>query len=264
MDKKQELEFIGKNTEQYLQIEKRTLDARLEKIDLSQAEQKEIVKGETIKNIRDKGLSLLGPIGDVISTVITWNEDINQNINEAKKMILLEQYFNQTDGHSIAIHQLQEFITNPQGNTLFNKIIRILDDSPPDPELTYYLSKVLKKIIEDGDFESLFEKHKYALGQIERLTPQAITIIADYFNWPPIKLGSAIAFGPKITSDFYMEFTTAYSQAKNITDINKIKRIQHSVVEIQNLGLMYAYHAENNLTRCQLTDIGQELLNYFN
>lgn len=264
MDKKQELEFIGKNTNQYLQIEKRTLDSRLERIDLSSDEQKEIVKGETIKKITDKGLSLLGPIGDVISTVITWNEDVNQNISEAKKMILLEQYFNQADEHSMAIEKLQSFITNPQGNTLFNKILRIVDDSPPDPELTFHLSKVLKKIIEDGNFEELFEKHKYALGQIERLTPQAITIISDYKNWPPLNLGASIAFGPKVTSDFYMEFTTAYSNSKNITDINKIKRIQHSVVEIQNLGLMYAYHAENNQTKCQLTEIGQELLSYIN
>ncbi|PPA68434.1 hypothetical protein [Jeotgalibacillus proteolyticus] len=264
MDKKKKLEFIGKNTDQYLQIQKRTLESRLDKIDLSKDKHAEIIKGETLKNVRDKGLSLLGPMGDVINTVITWNDDINQNINEAKKMILLEQYFTQSDEHSIAIQQLQSFITNPQGNTLFNKILRIVDDSPPDPELTYHLSNVLKKIIEDGNFEELFEKHKYALGQIERLTPQAITIIADYSNWPPIRLTTSIAFGPKVTSDFYMEFTTAYSQSKSITDTNKIKRIQHSVVEIQNLGLMYAYRAENDMTKCQLTDIGQELLNYIN
>lgn len=262
MDKRQELDFIGKNAGQYLDIVGKDLESRIEEVNLSSTERKEIRKGETIKSIKDKGLALLGPMGEIISTVINWNDSVNQNISEAKKMILLEQYFNQTDEHLLAIKQLQEFITNPQGNTLFNKILRIVDDSPPDPELTSHLSKVLKKIIEDGNFEALFEKHKYALGQIERLTPQAITIIADYNSWPPIQLGTTISFGPKVTSDFYMEFSTAYSQHKNITDINKIKRIQHSVVEIQNLGLMHAYHAENNKTRCQLTDIGTELLNY--
>ncbi|WP_226530355.1 hypothetical protein [Metabacillus niabensis] len=65
---------------------------------------------------------------------------MNQNISEVKKMILLEQYFNQTDEQSIAIQQLQSFITNPQGNTLFNKILRIVGESPPDPELTKHLS----------------------------------------------------------------------------------------------------------------------------
>lgn len=193
MDKRQELDFIGKNAGQYLDIVGKDLESRIEEVNLSSTERKEIRKGETIKSIKDKGLAILGPMGEIISTVINWNDSVNQNISEAKKMILLEQYFNQTDEHLLAIKQLQECITNPQGNTLFNKILRIVDDSPPDPELTSHLSKVLKKIIEDGNFEALFEKHKYALGQIERLTPQAITIIADYNSWPPIQLGTTIS-----------------------------------------------------------------------
>ncbi|QBP43170.1 hypothetical protein [Paenisporosarcina antarctica] len=262
MDKKSELIFIAKNSGEYLQVTGKTLDKRLESINLDEKHEEEIMKEHSFKVIRDKGLSLFGAVGDVISTVLTWNEEVNQNITEAKQLILLEQYFNKVDEQAKGVKMLSELLKNPQGNTLFNKILRIIDDSPPDPELTEHLSTVLKKIIEEGNFEELFERHRYALGQIERLTPQAITIIADYQNWPSIQLGTSISFGPKIKSDFYTEFTQAYSQLKHITDINKLKRIQHSVVEIQNIGLMEAYNAADGKTLCQLTDVGRDLLVY--
>ncbi|WP_010652038.1 hypothetical protein [Oceanobacillus massiliensis] len=263
MDRKDELKFIAKNAgADYLQVSGRTLDDRLEKITLSEQDENQIIREQGLKVTRDKGLSLLGFVGDVISTVLNWNDDVNQNLTEAKKMILLEQYFIKVDEQSKAVDMLSNFLKNPQGNTLFNKILRIIDDSPPDPELTGHLSTVLKKMIEEGNFEELFEQHRYALGQIERLTPQAITIIADYRNWPPIHLGASVSFGPKVTSDFYSEFTNAYSQLKGIGDVNKIKRIQHSVIEIQKLGLMEAYNAKDQQTFCQLTDVGKDLLLY--
>lgn len=263
MKRRDELEFIAKNAgADYLQVLGKTLDDRLENITLDKKQENEIKKDRVIDVVKDKGLSSFGFVGDIITAILNWNDDVNQDLTEAKKMILLEQYFNKVDEHTKAVEMLSCFLKNPQGNTLFNKILRIIDDSPPDPDLTEHLSTVLKKMIEKGNFEELFEQHRYALGQIERLTPQAITIIADYRNWPPIQLGASFAFGPKVTSDFYSEFTAAYSQVKEIRDPNKIKRIQHSVIELQNLGLMEAYNAENRQTLCQLTDVGLDLLKY--
>lgn len=262
MDKKSELIFIAENTDKYLETIGTTLDERIEKIKLSDQQQADILKEQSLKVVLDKGLSLFGVVGDVISTMVTWNDDVNKNLNDAKKFILLEQYFNKVDEQGEAVEILSEFLKNPQGNTLFNKILRIVDDSPPDPELTGHLSTVLKKIVESGHFEELFEQHRYALGQIERLTPQAITIISDYKQWPPIQLNTSVSFGAKITSDFYTEFTLAYSQLKGIVDTHKLKRIQHSVIEIQRLGLMEAFNADKNQTLCKLTDVGEDLLLY--
>lgn len=125
----------------------------------------------------------MGKTGDIISTVINWNEEVNKDIIEAKKMILLEKYFDKADSNERAITMLKDFLVNPQGNTIFNKLLRIVDDSPPDQELMEHLSSVLKVIVSAGRFEELFEQHKYALAQIEKLTPQTLTIIADKNNW---------------------------------------------------------------------------------
>ncbi|MEH7299373.1 hypothetical protein [Neobacillus drentensis] len=262
MDRKNELAFIASNTNTFLQASGKTLEKRLEEIALTDQEENEIVKDRTIKTIRDKGLSLFGTVGDVISTFLNWNDDVNDDLSEAKKMVLLEQYFNKSDSHEKAISMLKDFLTNPQGNTLFNKILRILDDSPPDEELMQHLSSVLKVIIDSGMFEELFDQHKYALSQIERLTPQALSIIADYKQWPAIRLGHSISFGPKVTSDWFSEFTNEYCAKKGIRDQDKYKRVQHSVIELQRQGLMEALKGQDGLTHCELTHVGTDLLPY--
>ncbi|MEH7495654.1 hypothetical protein, partial [Neobacillus niacini] len=59
MDRKNELDFIGNNTGEYLQAVGKTLEQRLESIRLTDEQEMEIVKDKTVKTIRDKGLSLL-------------------------------------------------------------------------------------------------------------------------------------------------------------------------------------------------------------
>ncbi|MBS4207502.1 hypothetical protein [Bacillus sp. FJAT-50079] len=198
MERDQELIYIAKNTESYLHVKSKSLDQRLQQTELSQQELDEIKREKGLKTLRNKGLSLFGNIGEAISTIINWNEEVNQEINEAKKAHLIEQYLNKIDDQDQAILMLKEFITNPQGNTLFNKIIRIIEDFPPDEELMVHLSSVLKFVIINSDFEELFDQHKYALAQIERLTPQSLSIIADYEKWPPITLQSVTSIGAKI------------------------------------------------------------------
>lgn len=207
-------------------------------------------------------MSLLGKTGDVISTFINWNDEVSKDITEAKKMILLEKYFNKSESNEKSIAMLKDFLVNPQGNTLFNKILRIVDDSPPDQELMEHLSSALKYIVGSGRFEELFEQHKYALAQIERLTPQALTIIADKDQWPPIELGFSVVTGAKVTSDWYSEFTLAYCSTKGIHSQDKFKRIQHSIIALQSQSIMEAYKGENSIIYCELTHVGKDLIPY--
>lgn len=261
MDKKTELMNIAQYPSEYLNAMGKTLEARLQETEIEDQKQ-EIIKEKGLKAIRDTGLSLLGGVGDVISTVLDWNEQVNEDLTEAKKMILLEQYLNKADDHENSINMLKDFLTSPQGNTLFNKILRVVDDSPPDLELTKHLSITLRKIVENGRFEELFEQHKYALAQIESLTPQALTIISDYRQWPPIKIdGVLISEGPKITSDWSGAFTRSYCKFKGVSDEAKYKRVLHSVIALQSQGLIEAFRG-NKADFCRLTHVGEDLLAY--
>jgi len=256
---KSKMEIIA-NPENYFIEEVKNLDARLDSILLSSDDEEEIIKDHSKKFLKEKFLSL-SKIGSVINEIINWNESIDKDIKEAKKEVLLSQYFSKCDNNTQAIQELKYFLTNPAGNTLFNKIMYMLDNTPPDIELSHHLSNALIEII-NSDFQSLFEKHKYALSQIEQLTPQALTILADYQEYPIINLGGYSVVGGKFTSDWSAEFTQAYANSKMIIDSNIKLRIRNSINELINKRILEAHLFEKGKAKCNVTLLGQELLPY--
>lgn len=246
--------------EHYFVAQSKTLDARIANVQLSKEQTEEISSEHTKKFIRDKLLGIF-KVGEVISEIINWNESVDEDLKEAKKEFLLAQYFDRNDQHEVALTQLKEFLSSPQGNTIFNKILRILDDTPPDIELSTHLSSALLYIVRN-DFTKLFEQHKYALSQIEKLTPQALTIMADFKSWPLITLGSSTSTGTKITSDWLFEFTKAYCMTKKINDQGTINRVQHSINELISSRLIEAHRTESGQARCVIAEVGKGLLPY--
>lgn len=245
---------------EYFNLKSRSLDSRINEVHISQEEINEISSTHTKKFIRDKALGLF-KIGEIVSEIINWNESIDEDLKEAKKEFLLAKYFEKNDQNEHSLSQLKEFLSNPQGNTIFNKILRILDDTPPDLELSNHLSSALQYIIQNN-FKKLFEKHKYALSQIEKLTPQALTIFKDYKNWPLINLANSTSSGTKITSDWLYEFTQAYCNKKGISDQNIINRVQHSINDLISSRLIEAHRTQSGQAKCYISDIGKDLLSY--
>lgn len=258
MDKNQ---FIISQPQTYFETQSISLQERLNNVKIDEDIECEIVNDKTIKIIRDNTLGLF-KIGEVISTLLNWNDEIDKEIEEAKKAILLEQYFNRVDKHEETINKLKIFLTNPQGNVLFNKILRIIDDNPPDQELIHHLSSALKYITNDENFHSMFEKHKFAISQIEKLTPQALTLLADYKNYPTFQLGTAISFGPKVTSEWNMQFVIAYCTMKRISSQEIISRISHVITQLQTQGYIEAFKTKENLYMCEVSSIGRDILPY--
>ncbi|ABW66709.1 hypothetical protein [Desulfosudis oleivorans] len=247
----------------YFAAQQKTLEARIKEIKIPQEEEAGIVAEKAAKTVRDKLLGLF-KVGELISEILNWNESVDADLREAKKEFLLAQYVQASENNEIAISQLRDFLSSPQGNTLFNKIIRILDDSPPDLELANHLSSALQHIV-SSDFIKLFEAHRYALAQIERLTAQALTILSDYRAWPQVKLGSFNASGSRVTSDWLMEFTGAYAQTKQISDTAMENRVRHSVNELISARFIEAHLVgEGGIAKCVVTEVGQTLLPYVN
>ncbi|WP_051910493.1 hypothetical protein [Carnobacterium pleistocenium] len=234
---------------------------KLDNITLSGEEITEVTKKQTVKLLIDKGLLLFGPLGEVASTIIGWNDNMNDEIEKVKEKKLLLQYFEKTDEQTGTVDKLTNFVTDPYGFTIFNKILSILKDTPPDSELADHLSTVLKNVVNSEDFELLFESQKYVLTQIEKLTPQALTIISDMVSWPLIKINASTSYTKKVTSDYHEEFTKEYCKVKNIKDESKIKRVEHSIRELQKEGLLEAYDKDGPI-ECRLTSIGNEIYQY--
>jgi len=257
-------EIIITKPELYFYTQQKSLEQRLEKVKLSEEEVESIVASKTIKTVRDKALGLF-KIGDIVNTLINWNEEVDKDIKEAKKEFLLTTYFNKQDHIEEGLNSLKRLLTDPTGNTLFNTILRILDNSTPDSELTEHLAKTLKHIIET-DFNSLFEDHKYALNQIEMITPQALTILSDNRNWPSWHMQSFVSNSGKITSDWLTEFVNLYSEKKNINENSMKTKISHSMNDLIKNRYIEALHMKNGLNedfaKVELTEISRIILKY--
>lgn len=244
----------------YFDNKKKGLEQRLKKVKLSKKEEKDIITSKTTKTIRDKVLGLC-KVGDIISTILNWNEDVDGELKEAKKEYLLSLYFDKTDQNEVALHKIKQLLTSPQGNTVLSKILRILDNTPPDIELTNHLASVLNNI-SNSDFINLFHEHKFILNQIELLSPQALTILSDYQNWPQWSAIEIAQDKLKVIGDWSNIFTKEYIQKKQI-DINNIYKIEYFVSELIRNKLIEGVMTGNSPNaNARLTKIGELILKY--
>lgn len=258
--KPEDSKALIKKPDQYMSTKEADLDKLIDNCKLPAGTEELITSNAVKKLVLDKALGLF-KVGEVISAVLNWNDDVEKDIREAKKNYLIAEYFHKTENNQHAVSQLKSFVTNGQGNTLFNKIIRIMDDSPPDFLLIEHLSAAMRHIV-NSDFQSLFEEHKYALSLIDQLSPQGLAILSDDRSWPVLKMGTMASTGTRITSDWHNEFTAAYSVKKGISDSSMQRRISHSINELITGRFMEAHRTGTGAAECVLTEIGSILQKY--
>ena len=261
MDKIDENTFIITNSNMYFDTQDKSLEERIKSINLDKDYENEVRSNATLNIVKDKFLGSF-KIGEVISTILEWSDDVNNQVKEAKKSVLLDEYLNKIDKQEDSINKLKQFITQPKGNVLFNKILMILEDYPPDLELIAHLAKALRYMVNNDNFGKMFEQHKFALSQIEKLTPQALTILADYKNYPTFNLGMSMTFGIKVTSEWHDKFIEAYCNRKNITSIEMKSRIAHTIVQLESQGYIEAFKKDDNTIVCEVSQIGKDLMPY--
>ena len=230
-------EMIIYHPQEHLALKKQALDSQLNQIVLSEEEEAAIRDKRAIKILHDKVLGKI-PGYSLARCLLKWNSEADREIRDAKKELLLVQCTERLIEQGNSIQTITNFITNPAGSTLFNKILRIIDDNPPDPELVTHLASALR-MIAMSDFETLFSEHKYALSQIEQLTPHSLTILSDSTSWPRFKLGSYHASGPAITSDWLEAFCSHYAHSKGVGP-DRIKFIRHCLNELITKRMIWA------------------------
>jgi hypothetical protein len=259
MDQKQSTALIA-NPSAYLAERAETLDEIIARTKLPAGSEEAIVSGRARRVIRDKALGLF-KIGEIVKELLDWNENVDKDIREAKKNALLAEYFQKSEAAANGLSSLHKLLTSAAGNTLFNKIVQILDDNPPDQVLIDHLSSALRHIVE-SDFESLFEEHKYALSQIGQISAQALAILRDAQNWPLIPLAGYQANGSKVVSDWLQEFSQAYSTSRGVSEPKLLSRIRYTISELQNRRLIEAHLTVQNQAKCVVTDIGALITPY--
>jgi len=269
MEREIELEAIKDYPDHYFEVQGRTLESRLSDIEVGEEKEIETIvtsSKEAAKEVRRElvnsipGVSLVSKAAFVFTD---WNKKLDANLEDVKKQLLLEAYFNKSDSHEKAIENLKEAMTDVYGNALINKIFRMLSDYPPDGDWFTHLRMTLEKICEAKNFEKLFDIHKFNLGLIEKMSPQALSIITDANNWPEFQFSfSGMSIDGKVTDQFQFPFAETYARKRGIEEPIKIERIVHIINDLQNGGFIECYSCQGQYFKLRLTNMGKSLFEY--
>ena len=256
----EQLKKIVESPKEYLAYEGKSLDARISEVKLN-SQQEEQVKlqavseaaGGTIKT----SLSILtGGLTDILFEAANWKKTVDKNMDDAKKALLLAEYFNKFDSIEAGVENLKRVTSDLHGQTLFSKIDHIAEDSPLDEEVIKRLGNVMKVISDEENFETIFTSAKQILNLIEKLSPFSLYMIGDYEHWPPFQMNMLMSFGNKV-NEFESYFVEAYFQKNPSFDRNAIET---AVSELSSSGLIWATQdAHSSGIRVFFTNTGEFL-----
>lgn len=239
-----------------------SLNERLEKIKLTDGEKLEIKSRKGFNSAVDLICDSFPP-AKFIKAIIDWNEESNNEIREIQKEMLLESFFKKADDNDVSLKKLMDFLTNPQGRVLTNKIIEITSDHPPDLDLINHLSNLLIHISKT-DYVSLFNKHKFYINLLDKLSPASLNILLDNENWPKLKgirfhVSSEIITSPWTNkfAELYIEKKFPFHDTKELLEI-----VDYSVLNLLSNNLVIGKSDGENGARAEITDLGNELINY--
>ncbi len=270
MERHTEIEAIKNFSNHYIQVENKSLENRLSEINVENKKQIESIKESSKDVLKEVGKSLVNSVPGIslvskaAFVFMDWNKKVDDDLEDVKKVMLIESYLNKTDNHEKAIENLREAMTDLHGNTLVNKIFRMLSDYPPDGDWFKHLQTALRNICDSKKFEKLFDIHKFNLGLIEKMSPQALSILADAKNWPKFHFEYiGMSVGGKITDQFQRPFSKVYANnKKNIADPLVIERIVHIINDLQNNGFIECYGQQGSQFKLELTGMGNSLYEY--
>ena len=220
-------------------------------IDLSEEKAQELLV-ETV------GETFLDGVAEFIhiSKFLNFSKSYNQKIDRARTIMLLSEFKEKHENTDKFKGAFKKIISTPSGMNLLQKIIRITQVNIADKSYIDKLATVLKNI-SDSDFETLFQEHNYVLSQIEKLTPQALLLLSDQINWPPITFASTTSSGVTTGRDWDTAFAILYSNRKGKYDEKTRARIVHSINELKNNNLVGL-----EATHIPLTLVGEEVYRY--
>ncbi len=188
-----------------------------------------------------------------INKFFEWVERAGQISREEKLKILFKQYSANFDSIDDALSKLKLLITTRGGQTLFRKIIQIIDKGPEDEEWIQLLSRVLKNI-SNKEFEKYFEEEMYTLSQIDRLSPQALILISKYDVWRKVNIQGTTTTSGFTMGDWAPQVTRFLTAKIGGVSLHAGGRINHSFRELESTGML-----ELKSNQLKLTAIGLEI-----
>lgn len=183
----------------------------------------------------------------IIGKMYEWAERSNQASREEKLKILLIKYNSRFDSNEKAISNLKSLADSRGGQTIFRKIIQIVDKGQEDQEWIQLLAIALKKISET-DFEKYFDAQMFILSQIDKLSPQSLILLSEYDIWRSAHIQGTTTTSGKTMGDWIPQVTMLMRRSKGIDNLEAGARIGHSFRELETAGLIELRGHELKLT----------------
>jgi hypothetical protein len=181
--------------------------------------------------------SASGVIVPGLNKLFEWTERLDQASREEKLKLLLNKYAENFKSVDDALSQLKTLTVTRGGQTLFRKIIQIVDKGAEDQEWIVLLATVLQKISE-AEFEKYFEAQMFILSQIDRLSPQALIILSQYNIWRKVNIQGTTTASGKTAGDWAPQVTKFMRQHLEIENLEVGGRINHSFNELESANML--------------------------
>ncbi|EAC5449805.1 hypothetical protein B4Y20_17125, partial [Listeria monocytogenes] len=113
-----EIEAIKNFSNHYIEVENKSLENRLSEINLENKKQIESIKESSKDVLKEVGKSLVNSVPGIslvskaAFVFMDWNKKVDNDLEDVKKVMLIESYLNKTDNHEKAIENLREAMTD--------------------------------------------------------------------------------------------------------------------------------------------------------
>lgn len=269
-----------------------SLEERASLIKINDIEENDIIKSE-IKNAVFEGFIDIVPGASFIKKVIEVADKTDELLNNRKKEMVISAYLNKTDNIEEQFDKLKKLLSDPYGLALYSMTKRLIEENPPTPEFLQSMGSVIN-YVSNQDIEKQFDKTKFLLNILLKLSAQEILLVKDHKNWPTT-IHKVIGAIPYLNddnqstsvdiSDFLFiseEFAWDYSRSRKISDKDFVVRVETSIkniwtnniFEINEIGVQknYEYDRDGVKTRSlqsvlyplKLTSIGVGLIEMLN
>lgn len=240
-----------------------SFEKKAEKINLP-IEEEQNIKG---RKLLEKVLSSLAdsnPITKTIKDILSVSEEMEQEVNEYKKNLLLSEYLAKTDNIENEIRKLLTLLTDPYGIIIFNKILQITQENPPDDILIKKLANVIKEIVNQGDYQRLFEKNKFVINEISKISGVGLIILINLRSSFKFELQTITAAGNNITNDWVPECSKSYVSKFHKDHLDWQYQIELTLRQLCSQGLVDATFRQGAIQGpfLVLTEAGKTISDY--
>lgn len=232
------------------------LEEILDKVIISEEDKHLLQSNELFNQIKDfvfDSTMLL----KIVKKFIDYHDNIEKQIKESKKEILLTEIFNKVKEHEHLLKSYISLLAKPEGIYLLNKILNN-DRNHFDDSFQKYNEDIIINIIKT-DFKKLLNIHDYYINLINKLSKISLKILLNN-NWPVDIQGPRIHTGDMVIANWEKRISEEYAKLNNVQNQIEIDVIQQCIFELRDNRIIEYSIKENAV---DLTESGKNLIVYF-